>query len=67
MKKQFILLMLVVFCLSVISCAPIYIEKCYYETKYDAAGHEVGKYSECIKQQPESMPPIHLKHKDLYE
>ena len=49
-----------------ISCAPVTISKCIKDYKYD--GDKVqNEYSECITQTPEKMPPLHLKHQELYE
>jgi len=49
------------------SCAPVFVEKCYEEHQYDEKGKIIKTYRECIRQQPESIRPIKLKNKDLYE
>ena len=49
-----------------ISCAPVTISKCITDYTYD--GDKVrNEYTECIGQTPEKMPPIQLKHQELYE
>jgi len=66
-KKQyfFILMMFVAFTLA--ACAPVTVQKCYTDYKYDENGKMKQEYKECISQVPEKMPPLQLKHKDLYE
>lgn len=49
------------------SCAPVTVQKCYEEYRYGEDGKLKQQYKECITQVPEKMPPIHLKHQDLYE
>ncbi len=64
MKRFFVLMFCVLF---LVSCAPVTVQKCYEERRYGEDGKLKQKYTECITQVPEKMPPIHLKHQDLYE
>lgn len=50
-----------------VGCAPITIDKCYEEYKYDSNGRMTSKYNECIHQIPEKMAPIHLKQTEMYQ
>ena len=64
--KKIIFLFLIIPITVFISCAPITISKCIKNYKYD--GDKVqSEYTECVNQTPEKMPPIHLKHQELYE
>lgn len=68
MKRLGMLLLGSLFCLVFLaSCAPVTVQKCYEEYKYTEDGKVKQRYKECITQVPEKMPPIHLKHQDLYE
>jgi hypothetical protein len=64
MKRCVILLLSVLF---LASCAKASIQKCYEEYRYGDDGKLKQQYKECITQEPERMPPVHLKHQDLYE
>ena len=64
MKRCCILLLCVLF---LTSCAAVTVQKCYEEYRYGEDGKLKQLYKECITQVPEKMPPIHLKHQDLYE
>ena len=64
--KRFYLLGLVVGGAVVVSCSPVTVSKCVKDYTYD--GDKIqSEYRECITQTPEKMPPIHLKHQELYE
>jgi len=53
-------------CAMIVSCAPVTLSKCRTDYIYD--GDKVqSEYRECITQTPEKMPPVHLKHQELYE
>lgn len=65
MKRTFILLLLLMV-LSTVSCAPVTLQKCVKEYKYN--GDKVtSEYTECLSQTPEKNSPVHLKHQELYE
>jgi hypothetical protein len=66
MKQTILLLLLVVFCLSMISCAPVTLSKCIKEYRY-TGDKLTGEYSECLTQTPEKTSPVHLKHQELYD
>ena len=65
MKRCCIVLLCVLFLSSCYS--KVTIEKCYEEYRYGEDGKLKQQYKECITQVPEKMPPIRLKHQDLYE
>ncbi|MBA4349597.1 MAG: hypothetical protein C0415_06395 [Thermodesulfovibrio sp.] len=64
MKIIFLLILLLAF--SLISCAPVTISKCAEDYKY-SGDKVISVYKECVAQTPERIPPLHLKHKELYE
>lgn len=64
--KKIILLFILLVALSLSSCAPVTISKCTEDYKY-SGDKLINTYKECITQQPESLPPLHLRHKELYE
>lgn len=66
MKKLYFIAM-ILFLFMLTACAPVTVQKCYKDYKYDESGKIKQEYSECISQVPEKMPPLQLKHKDLYE
>ena len=66
MKKLF-LFSVVMSLIVMFACAPVNIQKCYTDYKYGNDGKVQSEYKECITQVPERMPPIHLKHQDLYQ
>ena len=64
MKRIFIPLLLLI--LSAAACAPVTLQKCVKEYKYN--GDKVtSEYTECLSQTPEKTSPVHLKHQELYE
>ena len=64
MKRIFIPLLLLIF--SAAACAPVTLQKCVKEYKYN--GDKVtSEYTECLSQTPEKTTPVHLKHQELYE
>lgn len=65
MGKFFWVVLLIVSAVCV-SCAPVTMSKCIKDYKYDGA-KVLSEYSECVTQTPEQMPPLHLKHQELYE
>jgi len=67
MKRTIFLLVLLVFCISIMSCSPVTLSKCIKEYKYDANGKTQTEYTECLTQTPEKTAPVHLKHQELYE
>ena len=66
MKKLYFVAMILV-SFTLVACAPVTVQKCYKDYKYDENGKLKQEYNECITQVPEKMPPLQLKHKDLYE
>ncbi len=67
MKRTIFLLVIIVVSISVMSCAPVTLQKCIVDHKYDASGKIQSTYSECITQTPEKTAPVHLKHQELYD
>lgn len=67
MKKTYLLLLVLVASFAVSACAPVTIQKCQKDFKYDSNGKVLGEYTECITQTPEKTLPIHIKHQELYE
>jgi hypothetical protein len=57
------LIIVSIFC---VSCAPVTLTKCIEDYKYNG-DKLIMKSSECVTQTPEKMPPLHLKHQELYE
>ena len=49
------------------ACSPVQVEKCTKEIVYDQAGKAITEYSECVRQSPNSLPPIHLRHQELLQ
>lgn len=66
MRRIIIVLTLLLVAILIMACMPITIEKC--TTDYTYRDDKVAsEYKECITQVPEKIPPIHLKHADMYE
>jgi len=64
--KKIILLFILLLAFSLTSCAPVTISKCVEDYRYNG-DKVISIYKECITQTPERIPPIHLRHKELYE
>ena len=48
------------------SCSPVTIQKCVKDYKYDGDKLK-SEYTECVVQTPDKLPPLHLKHQELFE
>ncbi|OQB56767.1 MAG: hypothetical protein BWX99_00389 [Deltaproteobacteria bacterium ADurb.Bin151] len=59
-----IMFMFVLFLL--MSCSPVTIQKCVKDYKYDGDKLK-SEYTECVVQTPDKLPPLHLKHQELFE
>jgi hypothetical protein len=67
MKKSLCVTLVLLAALTVSACAPVQLQKCYTDYKYDEKGKLIQEYKECVTQVPESIPAINPVHKDLYK
>jgi|GEM_PF-1873106 len=67
MQIKLVYLFIIAIAFVISACAPVTIQKCQKDLKYDSNGKLIGEYSECITQTPEKTLPIHIKHQELYE